>query len=221
MEFRTVRHIWAHFVLYLSHGGAGFTRLRGWLYCHRPLEPDPDNAGVGKMGKSTSQTKIIAEASVIIALTVILKDILPPIYRLPQGGSVTAASMVPLLWFSLRRGLRSGLEACTVYGLVHMALPGSYIVGPVQALLDYPVAFGILGLAGMFRKQPLIGVCIGIFGRFLSHFVSGVVFFAEYAPGDPVIYSAMYNGGYLFIELVVSLAIMYVVVKRGLLEVYL
>ncbi len=174
------------------------------------------------MGEIT-RTKIIAEASAIIALTVILKDILPPIYRLPQGGSVTAASMVPLLWFSLRRGLRSGLEACTVYGMIHMALPGSYIIGPVQALLDYPVAFGALGLAGAFKKRPLIGVCIGILGRFLSHFISGVIFFAEYAPEgmNPVLYSAMYNGGYLFIELMVSLAIMYVIVRRGLLEIYL
>lgn len=78
--------------------------------------------------------------------------------------------MVPLLWFSLRRGLRAGLEASTVYGLIHMALPGSYIVDPIQALLDYPIAFGALGLAGMFRKRPLIGVGVGIAGRFLAHF---------------------------------------------------
>jgi len=175
------------------------------------------------MSRITSQTKIIAEASVIVALTVILKDILPPIYRLPQGGSVTAASMVPLIWFSLRRGLRYGLEACSIYGLVHMVLPGSYIVGPLQALLDYPIAFGALGLAGMFRKHPFIGVCIGVFGRFLSHFMSGVIFFAEYAPEgmNPFVYSAMYNGGYLLVELVVSLIIIYVVVKKGLLEIYL
>jgi thiamine transporter len=53
--------------------------------------------------------------------------------------------------------------------------------------------------------------------------MSGVIFFAEYAPEgmNPVVYSAMYNGGYLFVELVVSLIIMYIVVKRGLLEIYL
>ena len=104
-----------------------------------------------------------------------------------------------------------------------MVLPGSYIVGPLQALLDYPIAFGALGLAGMFRKHPFIGVCIGVFGRFLSHFMSGVIFFAEYAPEgmNPFVYSAMYNGGYLLVELVVSLIIIYVVVKRSLLEIYL
>lgn len=175
------------------------------------------------MSKVSSGTKILAEGSVIIALTVILRDVLPPIYHLPQGGSVSAAGMIPLLWFSLRRGLRSGLEASAVYGLVHMALPGSYIVDPVQALLDYPIAFAALGLAGMFRKYPLIGVGVGITGRFLAHFASGVWFFSAYAPAgmNPVIYSAIYNGGYLIVELIISAVVMYIIVKRRLLEIYL
>jgi thiamine transporter len=175
------------------------------------------------MSKVASETKILAEGTVIIALTIILKDVLPPIYRLPQGGSVSVAGMVPLLWFSLRRGLRSGLEASAIYGLVNMVLPGSYIVDPVQGLLDYPIAFAALGLAGMFRKYPLVGVGVGITGRFLAHFASGVWFFSEYAPAGthPVLYSAIYNGGYLIIELIISAAIMYIIVKRKLLEIYL
>ena len=174
------------------------------------------------MSKVTSEAKIIAEGTVIIALTVILKDVLPPIYHLPQGGSVSVAGMVPLLWFSLRRGFRSGLEASAIYGLVNMILPGSYIVDPVQGLLDYPMAFAALGLAGMFRKYPLIGVGVGITGRFLAHFASGVWFFSEYAGAmHPVIYSAIYNGSYLIIELVISAVIMYIIVKRKLLEIYL
>ena len=174
------------------------------------------------MSKTTSETKILAEGTVVIALTVILKDILPPIYHLPQGGSVSAAGMVPLLWFSLRRGLRSGLEAGAVYGLVNMAL-GGYIVDPVQALLDYPIAFAALGLASIFRKYPPLGVAVGIGGRFLAHFVSGVWFFAQYAPEgmNPAVYSAIYNGSYLIVELIVSAVILYIVAKRKLLEIYL
>ena len=175
------------------------------------------------MSKITSETKILAEGTVIIALTVILKDVLPPVYQLPQGGSVSAAGMVPLLWFSLRRGLRSGFETCTVYGLVHMALPGSYIVDPVQALLDYPMAFAALGLAGIFRRYPLVGVGAGILGRFLAHFASGVWFFSEYAPvgTHPIAYSAVYNGSFLLIEFVVSAILMYIIIKRRLLEIYI
>jgi len=174
------------------------------------------------MSEKASQTKILAEGTVFIALTVILKDVLPPIFELPQGGSVSIAGMLPLLWFSLRRGLRSGLEAGTVYGLIHMALPGSYIVDPVQALLDYPIAFAALGLAGIFRKYPLLGAPVGIFGRFLAHFASGVWFFAEYAPVgvSPIIYSASYNGGYLIVELVVSEIIIAILMSRRLLNIY-
>jgi len=174
------------------------------------------------MSEKASQTKILAEGTVFIALTVILKDVLPPIFELPQGGSVSVAGMLPLLWFSLRRGLRSGLEAGTVYGLIHMALPGSYIVDPVQALLDYPIAFAALGLAGIFRKYPLAGAPVGIFGRFLAHFAAGVWFFAEYAPAgmSPILYSASYNGGYLIVELIVSEVIIAILVNRRLLNIY-
>jgi len=174
------------------------------------------------MSRITSETKILAEGTVVVALTVILKDVLPPIVELPQGGSVSAAGMVALLWFSLRRGLRTGLEAGAVYGLVNMAL-GGYIVDPIQALLDYPIAFAALGLAGVFRKYPVIGVIVGIFGRFLAHFVSGVWFFWMYAPEgmSPIVYSAIYNGGYLGVELIVSAIIIYIMAKRRLLEIYL
>ncbi len=170
-----------------------------------------------------SETRVLAEGTIFVALSVVLKDVLPPIYHLPQGGSVSAAGMVPLLWFSLRRGLRSGLEASTVYGLIHMVLPGSYIVDPVQALLDYPIAFAALGLAGIFRKYPLLGVGVGIFGRFLAHFASGIWFFSAYAPAGthPMVYSAIYNGGYLIIELVISVIIIYLLVKRKLINIYL
>jgi thiamine transporter len=131
--------------------------------------------------------------------------------------------MVPLLWFSLRRGLRAGLEASAIYGLVNMALPGSFIVDPIQALLDYPIAFGALGLAGFFRKYPLVGVVVGITGRFLAHFASGVWFFAAYAPVgmSPVLYSAIYNGGYLIVELIVSEIIMAILVWRKTLDIFL
>jgi len=104
-----------------------------------------------------------------------------------------------------------------------MALPGSYIVDPVQALLDYPIAFAALGLAGMFRRYPLIGVGVGMFGRFLAHLASGVWFFSEYAPvgTHPMIYSAIYNGSYLLIEFIVSAVLIYIIVKKRLLEIYL
>ena len=174
------------------------------------------------MSDKSSKTKILTEGAIVVALTVILKDIIPPIYHLPQGGSVSAAGMVPLLWFALRRGLRAGLEVGGIYGLVNMAL-GGYIVDPIQALLDYPLAFAALGLAGLLRTYPFVSVAIGITGRFFTHFISGVWFFSMYAPEgtSPIIYSAVYNGSYLVVELVISLVLIYILRKRQLLEIYL
>ncbi len=174
------------------------------------------------MSKESTNVKVLAEGAVVVALTVILKDILPPIYRLPEGGSVSVAGMVPIIWFSLRRGLRAGVMAGAVYGLVNMVF-GGYVVDPVQAFIDYPLAFGALGLAGLFQKHPLVGVAAAIFGRFLAHFVSGVWFFGMYAPEgmNPLVYSAIYNGGYLLVEFVVSAIIIFILEKRQLLKIYL
>lgn len=166
------------------------------------------------------QTKIIAEIVVAVALAYVLNLLV--IFRLPQGGSVTAVSMIPILWLALRRGPKIGIFGGIVFGLVDM-LPWPYIVHPVQLLLDYPIAFGALGLAGFFKGHPIVGVIVGIAGRFMSHFVSGFVFFATYAPAgmNPILYSAIYNGSYMIVELVLSVIVMYILVKRGVITMYL
>jgi len=174
------------------------------------------------MSKSLISTKVLTEAVDVIALTFILKDLLPPIFHLPQGGSITVAGMVPLLWFALRRGSRFGVMAGAIYGLVHVAL-GGYVLNPVQALLDYPLAFGALGLAGLFKKYPLFGVGTGLLGRFVFHFISGVVFFWMYAPAeiDPVFWSVIYNGTFILGEFLISAIVVDILVRRKLLEIYL
>jgi thiamine transporter len=166
------------------------------------------------------ETKITAEIVVAVALAYVLNLLV--IFRLPQGGSVTAVSMIPILWLALRRGPKIGIFGGIIFGLVDM-LPWPYIVHPVQLLLDYPIAFGALGLAGFFKGHPIVGVIVGIAGRFISHFVSGFVFFATYAPAgmNPMLYSAIYNGSYMIVELVLSVIVMYILVKRGVITMYL
>ena len=168
----------------------------------------------------TLSTRALSEIVVVIALSTVLSYI--KIYHLPQGGSVTAGSMVPLLWLSLRRGAKVGLLASIVYGIVQLSVE-PYIYHPAQVLLDYPIAFGALGLAGFFTNYAILGIAIGIFGRFVSHLLSGVIFFAEYAPPgmNPIVYSAIYNGSYLIIEFAVSAVLAYIIIKRGLLTIYL
>lgn len=167
-------------------------------------------------------TRILSEAIVLVALAGALNFI--KIYTLPQGGSITAGAMVPICWFALRRGLRWGIFAGVVFSFVVMLNPVDlYVVHPVQLLLDYPIAFGALGLAGAFRKYPLVGVGVAMLGRFISHFVSGVVFFSMFAPPgmSPFLYSAIYNGSYLTGEFIVTAVIMFLLVKRRALDLYL
>jgi len=167
-----------------------------------------------------SQTKVIAEIVAAVALAYVLNLVV--LFRLPQGGSVTAVSMVPLLWLALRRGPKIGVLGGVVYGLMDM-FPQPYIVHPAQFLLDYPLAFGALGMAGFFKRYPIAGVVVGIAGRFVCHFLSGVIFFWMYAPAgmNPAVYSAIYNGSYLAVELVFSIIVMYALVRRKVIDMRL
>ncbi len=171
------------------------------------------------------QTRIIAEMVIFIALANVLYLISKfylPFLHLPQGGSITVASMVPILWFALRRGLRWGVEAGIIYGLVHMVISGD-IYYPAQILLDYPLAFGALGLAGAFQKKPVAGVAIGIFGRFVCHFVSGAYFFGQFAWAgwNVFAYSAVYNASYLVPEFIIDASIIFTLLKTNLLKIYM
>jgi thiamine transporter len=172
-----------------------------------------------KQSLSALRVKILAEATIFIALTIVLKDVLPPIYEMPQGGAVTVAGLVPLIWFSLRRGLKYGVFAGFIYGLIHAFLPGAYIIHPIQGLLDYPLAFASLGLAGALKKIPPLGVAVGIIGRFLCSFTAGLVFFASLSI-DGAYASAVYNGIYLIPEFAITIVIIAILLKRRLLNIY-
>jgi thiamine transporter len=169
------------------------------------------------MGDSRIDTKVLAEISIIVALSLVLNFI--KVFQLPQGGSITLGSMVPILLISLRRGPKVGVFSGVVFGLAQMFLDG-WFYSPVGMVLDYPIAFGALGLAGIFKKTPLIGVVVSLTTRFLSHFISGVVFFWMYVPEgmSPIVYSAIYNGSYMLPELVISGILIYLLIQRGVLD---
>lgn len=170
--------------------------------------------------KSGFSVIVLAEIAVFVALATALSFII--IYSFPEGGSITAGSMVPILWLALRRGPKIGLFAAAVFGLVELALmPVVYY--PFQVLLDYPLAFGALGLAGFFKSRPLVGVVVGITGRFVMHFISGVLFFASFAPAgmSPIVYSAIYNGAYLIPEMVISAVMIHILQRGKALRMYL
>ncbi|MHB1392906.1 MAG: energy-coupled thiamine transporter ThiT [Clostridia bacterium] len=166
--------------------------------------------------KKTS-TRMLTEAGLMIAAAQILSYV--KIFEAPYGGSVTAGSMIPIIVFSLRWGVKSGLLAGTAYGILQFLLGGAiYSYHIVSILFDYVVAFGLLGLAGLFRnsiKGVFMGTCLSLLGRFLCHVISGVVVWASYAPEgmNPMIYSVLYNGSYLLPELIITLVIIGILYK--------
>ena len=97
-----------------------------------------------------------------------------------------------------------------------------YLIDPIQLLLDYPLAFGVLGLAGFFLKRPILGAAVGISMRFLMHFIAGVVYWAPvYAPTlNPFAYSVVYNGSYLLPEFLISGFVIYLLKKSKVLKAY-
>jgi len=175
--------------------------------------------------REIQRVKLLTEIAVMVALSGALY--LVKIFTLPQGGSVTLASMVPIFLLSLRRGPKIAIVAGVILGLVALVEDTSsgieVIVYPAQVIFDYPLAFGLLGLAGFLRKIPLLGVTVGIAARFCSHFVSGVLFFASYAPTgvSPYEYSAIYNGSFLLAEMAITVIIMVGLIRLKALQLYL
>ena len=152
-------------------------------------------------------TRALVEAGVMISLAQVLSYV--RIFEFPAGGSVTAGSMVPILFFAIRWGVGPGMLAGSVYGILQFLLGPKYSMHILSILLDYIVAFGLLGLAGMFSKSMkgiLLGVFVGVLGRFVSSVLSGVIVFASYAPEtmNPWVYSILYNGSYLLPEMIIS-----------------
>jgi thiamine transporter len=152
--------------------------------------------------KEKISVKALTYSAIAVAIAFVLSTI--KIVELPQGGSITPFSMFPIILIGYFFGIRTGILAGIVYGLIQLAL-GSYVVSPAQLLLDYPLAFGALGLSGIFHNKKnglLLGIMAGCLGRFVFHFISGIVFFAMYTPEgwNPVVYSIWYNISYTGVE---------------------
>ncbi len=174
-----------------------------------------------KHRKQIFSTKTLAEIIIMVALAGALSLISHSFFSLPQGGSINLG-MIPIFWLALRRGWKVGIFAGAVFGVVDLAIE-PFIVHPAQFLLDYPIPFALLGIAGFFQKYPVVGVAMGGIGRFVSHFISGVVYFAEFAPEgmSPIVYSALYNGTYLIPSIIICVIIIGVMQKSKVLDIYL
>ncbi len=164
----------------------------------------------------TWDVQAIAETAVAIGLAAALGQL--RLFTMPQGGSVTL-EMLPLLFLAFRRGVGPAVVAGGLYGFLQLLLPGAVLFHPAQVALDYPLAFATVGLAGLVRgttlPRVLLGVGIGCAGRFVCHFLSGLIFFASYAPewAGPWLWSVVYNVTYLVPQAIISAAVLWPLLK--------
>ncbi len=160
-----------------------------------------------RFSKIKFTTKILTHVALAVTLAIILNMFV--LFKMPQGGSVTLASMVPIFFIAFIYGPNIGVMTGLIFGVLNLIL-GGYVVHPVQVLLDYPVPFMLLGLAGYFPKHMNVGMVIATLMRFASHVISGFVFFAEFAPKgqNPLLYSMIYNGSFLIVDMLIAIIIM-------------
>ena len=162
------------------------------------------------------KTKIMVEAALLVALAVVLNFVGFKIW--PNGGSITAAAMAPMVILSLRHGWKWGILGAFTFSLLQMLMDG-ISPPPVQSLfwfamvilLDYVIAYTVLGLASLFQfgkskfAPAIASVCVTML-RYLCHIISGVAIWGVYAPEgtQPIVYSTLYNGSYMIPETIIT-----------------
>ena len=166
----------------------------------------------GKKSKPLD-SKGIVYAAICIAMSFALSYI--RFLQLPQGGSITLASLLPMMVFSYMYGVRKGVMAGVIYGFLQF-IQAPWFTHPVQFLLDYPIAFGAIGVAGMFKDmklfekypvvQILLGGIVGVVLRYLAHVVSGIFVFGSADPDNygAVAWSFLYNS-FAFADMAIAL----------------
>ncbi|MCI1722344.1 MAG: energy-coupled thiamine transporter ThiT [Lachnospiraceae bacterium] len=161
--------------------------------------------------KKKVDAKKLAFAAAAIALAVVASFI--KIVHFPMGGSLTLCSMLFVTLIGYWYGPYVGIMAGVAYGLLQLIID-PYILSIPQLLVDYPFAFGALGISGFFSNKKhglLIGYLFGVLGRYFFAVLSGIIFFGVYAADwnmSPVIYSLSYNGVYIGAEAALTVVIL-------------
>lgn len=169
----------------------------------------------------SNNVRKLTESAVMLAVATVLSMI--PIIEMPFGGKLTLVSMLPILLIAYRYGISWGFLVSFTYGIIQMMLgldnlsyATNWLAGVAIVLLDYLVAYGVLGFAGLFRKklnnqrlEISLGIAVGCVLRFVCHFITGVTVWSVWAKeGMPVwLYSMAYNGLYMLPEMVLSIVV--------------
>lgn len=165
--------------------------------------------------KSHLKLRALCEGAIFVALAQVVSYL--KVFELPNGGSITLG-MLPIFLFCARWGFGPGLLASITYSLLQLLLDGAYAWGWQSMIGDYILAFSVLGVAGLFHKQKygfFTGTVAGCAARFLVAYLVGATVWAEYMPErffgmtmtTPWFYSALYNGSYMLIDMILCLAV--------------
>lgn len=161
-----------------------------------------------------SKTKQLVFSAMAIALATVIATVIK-LPSLPNGGSVTLFSMLIVCMVGYWYGPVTGIIAAVAYGILQF-ITGPYVVHPAQVLLDYPLAFGALGLSGFFCKKKnglILGYLTGVFGRFVFHMISALIFYTAYVDtlqgnAAAIWASTLYNLSYLLPEAILTLILL-------------
>ena len=159
--------------------------------------------------------RALCEGAIMVAMAQVLGYL--KLYELPQGGSITL-SMLPIMIYCNRHGLKYGLISGFSLGILQLVLDGAYTWGWQSIIFDYILAYGLLGVAGAFYKQKkgiYTGTLTGCLLRYISHIISGYFFVSTMTSFDiagihtssPWIYSIIYNGLYMIPDTILVLII--------------
>ena len=174
---------------------------------------------MNQASRADKGVRILVESAIMISLATVLSVF--KLAELPYGGSITLASMLPIVILAYRHGTLRGVAAGAVYGVIQQLLglkTLSYFTTPLSIaaiiLLDYAVAFAVIGLAGVFRRvlrrqssAMLLGTFLACLLRYACHVISGATVWAGLSiPTEAaLVYSFIYNATYMIPETVVLL----------------
>lgn len=155
-------------------------------------------------------TKKMVLCAILIAITIILGEI--KLFHLPFGGSITLFSMLAATLCGYFCGWQFGLSSGLVIGLLNLIF-GGQVIHPIQLVLDYILAFTVLGLSGFFSNKKgglYVGYIVSVLSRFALSFLSGWIFFGSYAPEGmyPWLYSLVYQASYILPEMGITLVVL-------------
>ena len=164
--------------------------------------------------------KALSEGAIMVALAVVLNFFKVDLG--PEGGSVNLV-FIPLMLYAIRRGAGWGILAGAVFGTLKAFIGGGVSYGWQSLLLDYSVAFALVGLAGFAKGRVVPAVAFGALGCLASFVLSGVLIWGEYLPesfwGLPMtniwVYSLLYNGSFVLANAVIAATVLLVLKKSS------